>query len=179
MWNYRKLKSEEEASSLTSDWLPGSGSCAPAAPPPPAWSAPPPAAAASPASAAACWPGWSPAAAPPSPAAAAWSPGRGPPRPGPTSSHCPAVQAGAGCSAPCEDGTTGSVSGASSSTPGAAAGTVRRFIATGNTKLELENTCLRAGADCGCLLSHFYLTINKSVTPSNVASSSEQISVLS
>lgn len=39
---------------LTSDWLPGSGSCGLAAPPPPAWSAPPPAAAASVGSAAVC-----------------------------------------------------------------------------------------------------------------------------
>ena len=85
---------------LTSDWLPGFGSCGPSAPPPPAWSAPPPAAAASPAGAAACWPGWSPAAGPPSRAAAAWSPGRGPPLPAPTSSHCPAVLAGAVYSAP-------------------------------------------------------------------------------
>lgn len=89
---------------LTSDWLPGSGSCGPSAPPPPAWSAPPPAAAASLEGAAACWPGWSPAGGPPSRAGAARSPGRGPPRPAPTSSHCPAVLAGAVYSAPWENG---------------------------------------------------------------------------
>lgn len=89
--------------SLTSDWLLGSGSCGPFAPPPPAWIAPPPAAVASLQSAAACWPGWSPAGGPPSRAGAAWSPGPGPPRPAPTSSHCPAVLAGAVYSAPWED----------------------------------------------------------------------------
>lgn len=85
---------------LTSDWLPGSGRCGPSAPPPPAWSAPPPAAAACLASAAACWPGWSPAAGPPSHARAAWNPGHGLPLPAPTSSRSPAVLAGAVCSAP-------------------------------------------------------------------------------
>lgn len=85
---------------LTSDWPPGSGSCAPSAAPPPACSAPPPAAAASPARAAVCSPGWAPAGAPPSRARAAGSPDLGPPQLVLTSSHCPAVLVGAECSAP-------------------------------------------------------------------------------